>query len=90
MPLNIKISFPINLKISDVVSTTIRFVIEFRVDWWYFCPTTMKIFHSLPQNDDFFDKVVDQVIKLICPQFGNMFLCIFFMYVNFLRFFTGV
>ena len=28
---------------SDVMSNTIRFVFKFCVDWWYFCPTRMKI-----------------------------------------------
>ena len=55
--------------LSDVVSTTIRFVFEFRVDWWYFCPTIMKISLSPPQNDEFFGKILCQFTIVIWPQF---------------------
>ena len=53
---------------SDVLSTTIRFVFEFCVDWWYFCPTIMKISLSPLKNDEFFDKMLGQFTIVIWPQ----------------------
>ena len=55
--------------LSDVVSTTIRFVFEFCVDWWYFCITIMKISLSSPKSDEFFGEKLGQFTIVIWPQF---------------------
>ena len=70
LTLNFEVSrrFLLRKRFSDVVSTTIRFVFEFFIDWWYFCPIVMKISLSPPKNGEFLDKMLGQFTVVIYHQ----------------------